>query len=357
MVHACELVFRPILATPEVPGLDAVPVNMFPLPFDLDLSEDLLPQQALTGFSTPKPLASSAARSGSFCFPCTPETKKNTFTSPSLCAATRGRFSFPCTPEAKKQALTSPSPFFCPKVVENGNRMEIELAIQADSPALLAIALLQRHQCCGAHVVFEAVKRCHLRALELLLRHGSSDFDEACNGTRPLHLALKMAHSPGDVGHQMVELLLRHGAKPGACLGDSQHANNVPLHEAAAQCNPVAMKVLLEHGADANERDALGRTALHMVVQLAPVWMEDYSLHKAVFGLLLRNGANPLQQDAAGRTPLQCTLDAELIRVLARAEKLWNNSELLCALLSHKRDASFACLELPEVLSSVGVFL
>lgn len=194
-------------------------------------------------------------------------------------------------------------------------------------------------------------------ALSLLLSHGAPDFDEPCIGIRPLHLALQSSNVQGDVGYRMVQSLLQHGAKPGICLGDLKHASNAPLHDAAVRGNAATMQLLLEHGADADARDASGRTALHMVAENAPVWNEDYSTHKAMFELLLLHGSNPFQKDVAGRTPQHCTTDAALLHLIARAEKNWNKSELLCALKVHKQGALFACLEMPEILSSVGVFL
>jgi ankyrin repeat protein len=54
-------------------------------------------------------------------------------------------------------------------------------------------------------------------------------------------------------------------------------------------------KLLLEHGADPNIRDASGETPLHWAVGAG---------HADVEELLLEHGADPNAQDAAGNTPL-----------------------------------------------------
>ena len=58
---------------------------------------------------------------------------------------------------------------------------------------------------------------------------------------------------------------------------------------------PQCLRLLLEHGADPNVRDSLGRT----VLEIAIIWCMS-----EVVKLLLLHGANPNSRDAKGRTPL-----------------------------------------------------
>jgi len=282
------------------------------------------------------------------------------FTTPKLFAQSAGRVEFlcnPCTPVAAKRNLTSPSPFFGPMASERNAREEIESAVQEGSAILLSIALLHKHQCCHAHTVHEAVKRRHLRALDLLLSHGAPEFDEPCMGLRPLDPALRMSDVLGDAGYAMAERLLRHGARPNFCPNDSQHAARAPLHEAIARGNVPMVQLLLSHGADANAPDLFGQAALHILVAHLPVWMGDYRAHRAMLGALLENGADPSRRDAAGRVPQQCTLDVGLAGVVVDVQKGWGSSQLICALTSQKRSEEFACLEMPEVFAVVRAYL
>jgi len=282
------------------------------------------------------------------------------FATPKLFAQSAGRAGFPsnaCTPVAAKRNLTSPSPFFGAKASERSNREEIESAVQEGSAILLSIALVHGHQCCRSHAVHEAVKRRHLRALDMLLSHGAPEFDEPCVGLRPLDLALQMSHVPGDTGYQMAERLLRHGARPNFCPDDSQHAASAPLHEAIARGNASMVRLLLAHGADANAPDIFGQAALHIVVAHLPVCMGDHRVHKAMVGALLQHGADPFQRDAAGRVPQQCTLDAGLAGAVLDVQKQWGSSQWICALKSHKRGEEFACVEMPEVFALLRAFL
>ncbi len=99
-----------------------------------------------------------------------------------------------------------------------------------------------------------------------------------------------------------VALLLWEGPLPklqsGNVIGNYFSAeNDVPLVAAASVVLDNRMlELLLEHGADPNERSSLGRTALHWACQFGS---------DAAVRALLRSGADPNARDETGAPPLQ----------------------------------------------------
>lgn len=73
------------------------------------------------------------------------------------------------------------------------------------------------------------------------------------------------------------------------------------LHAAAIRGNARAAEALLEAGADANLRDAGGRTPLHVVASRR---VPPLAVYADVTRVLLEGGAKPNVRDASGATPL-----------------------------------------------------
>jgi ankyrin repeat protein len=99
--------------------------------------------------------------------------------------------------------------------------------------------------------------------------------------------------------YKIVKLLLEHGADANAktnyghyCIGD-----RTPLHEAAFLHNSEICTLLLEHGAFTNPRDQGGQTPLLEVMKL---WSE----HTEILQLLLEHGADANAKDTCGNTAL-----------------------------------------------------
>uniref|UniRef100_A0A2K6CYG8 Ankyrin repeat domain-containing protein 54 n=1 Tax=Macaca nemestrina TaxID=9545 RepID=A0A2K6CYG8_MACNE len=95
----------------------------------------------------------------------------------------------------------------------------------------------------------------------------------------------------GPTGKEVhVQQLLEDGADP--CANDKGHT---ALHFASCNGNDQIVQLLLDHGADPNQRDGLGNTPLHLAA---------CTNHVPVITTLLRGGARVDALDRAGRTPL-----------------------------------------------------
>lgn len=185
---------------------------------------------------------------------------------------------------------------------------------------MLSMTLLYNHgpDCAGDHGLHEAINHQHLGALTFLLACGK-DLEDPCHGTRPLMRAVCSSVQTGDVGYQMTELLLRHGAL--ANVRTETADLQTPLHHAAARGHAGIADLLLMHAANPNLRDANGRTALHASCLQWVAFHED-----SVVELLLDHGADPRLRDLAGVRPREHLARAggrtEVCRRLLR-EELW----------------------------------
>jgi hypothetical protein len=80
------------------------------------------------------------------------------------------------------------------------------------------------------------------------------------------------------------------------------------LRRSAASGDLASLRTLLDEGADADGRDAAGRTALLLAVMQG---------HAAAVDLLLAHGANPNAEDTAGLRPLAAAMSAQRLDIAA----------------------------------------
>jgi uncharacterized protein len=140
-----------------------------------------------------------------------------------------------------------------------------------------------------------AAARNDVAALRQLL-HDGHEADERGD----VWTALIWAARSGSI--EAIDLLLDAGADvnlPGP-TGDNWDAT--PLQHAILQRQPVAVRLLLDRGADPN-RSAGPRRA-------APLFLAAGDRDPAVLNLLLAHGADPAVEDENGTTPLCCAVSA-----------------------------------------------
>lgn len=212
-------------------------------------------------------------------------------------------------------------------------RDEINAAVECQSLHLLMLALIRGHRCSDSHCVFEAVRRQHVPALELLLRSDDQDVNEQCCGRRPLLAAVQACIAVGDVGYRLTEALLAHGADPnliddcGFHSGDHSGEGGVALHAAVRRgCTAVA-SLLLANGADPNMPDRHGMRPLHLLCKRAHHQHESVGID--MLKLLLRYGACPVALDVSGLAAREYAKSPALCTYLAAAENRWGRGALM----------------------------
>jgi hypothetical protein len=110
----------------------------------------------------------------------------------------------------------------------------------------------------------------HWKVCDLLLALGADAKTRGPSGETPLHAALCKAGRPYFI--HVVKLLLDHGADPnartnpgqetGSFMRDVRTRGETPLHRAAAFGSEAIIQLLLDRGADREQRDANGDTPL-----------------------------------------------------------------------------------------------
>ncbi len=138
----------------------------------------------------------------------------------------------------------------------------------------------------------------YVKTVRLLLIHGSSSSHKGFHGITALHEAAEYGQNI------IVELLLEHNADPNV----TDEEGNTPLMLAASRGHVggrewlcigqeyvETIRLLLKHGATADQKGSRGRTALHDAA--------TYGYHTIVDGLLQHN-ADPNVTDEDGNTPL-----------------------------------------------------
>lgn len=202
------------------------------------------------------------------------------------------------------------------RAIRSGDVQKVK-SILAAKPQILK----EKEPSGGNTPLIEAVKRCNLPIIQIILDHGA-DVNEPNNvGATPLMIAayrgcdaaipllvkrgalvnahdslgLTPLHLAGGYP-KCVSLLLRLGADPQAKAEDG----SLPVHFAASAQDPASLRLLLHAGSSPNARDDRGRTVLMHAVMPA-VWLPTA---KECVKLLLQQGADPTISDRFGYTVL-----------------------------------------------------
>ena len=156
-----------------------------------------------------------------------------------------------------------------------------------------------------------AMQRGMYEMTRILLSHGADPNVKNDNGQGPLHLLL----SEGDSSHQddiigLVQLLLDCGIDVDA--EDKDH--NTPLLLAVDRHMNNIAQICLEHGAEPNVKNNMGKIPLHLLLERnCPE--NDVSKVLVVERLLLECGADVNAQDEDGITPLHLASKHEKLEI------------------------------------------
>ena len=101
----------------------------------------------------------------------------------------------------------------------------------------------------------------------------------------------------------MVLLLILVGALQ-ACRGYKDRQNLTPLMNAAAHCDVARVRTLLAHGADAKQRTDDGETALYEAIERHSLSIDNLPTVDA----LLKGGADPNEREILGDSALSISL-------------------------------------------------
>ena len=145
----------------------------------------------------------------------------------------------------------------------------------------------------GRTLLSHAVRRWDLPRVMMLLEYHANVTIKDRLGHDPLHHAVTaLAPASEAEGSAVVELLIQHGANVNEQSGPGQSS---PLHVTARRGHAAIAEVLLEAGAEIEQRDSKGETPLRRAVNCGQIGMVR---------LLLSHGADPMSLDKKGRTVL-----------------------------------------------------
>ncbi|KAH9066250.1 ankyrin repeat-containing domain protein [Lactarius vividus] len=151
-----------------------------------------------------------------------------------------------------------------------------------------------------------------LEIVRVLLDHGASANAENNQGETPLYLVSRGAYDSQDDGVYVAQLLLERGGNANAQRKD----NWTPLHAASYFGRPGIVRILLDHGAEANAENRQSKNSLDQVSRGEYGSQEDGA---RVAQLLLDRGVDMNASDKDHWTPLHSASyygRSEIVRVL-----------------------------------------
>lgn len=101
---------------------------------------------------------------------------------------------------------------------------------------------------------------------------------------------------------EIAELLLAHGAS----LRREYYSERTPLHQAVEHGRLAVVEVLLKHGADPNQPDAYGNTAVHEAAR--PDHRTDTIVTLGMLNLLIAHNGDINATNEQGKTPLDLAI-------------------------------------------------
>ncbi len=135
---------------------------------------------------------------------------------------------------------------------------------------------------CGT-LVTEAIRKGHMAIAEGLIGRWADAGALVDGEVGALHLAA----AAGDV--HLMQMIIERGGRPNGGTGYS------PLHFAAYNGHPDAVRLLIDRGAEVSAADSGGRTPLHEAAEADQA---------SIVEMLLSGGADPYHRDNEGKTAL-----------------------------------------------------
>lgn len=168
----------------------------------------------------------------------------------------------------------------------------------------------------GRSLLRKAAMNWQADRIQLLLEAGAEADTADLLGHAPLYHAAMAGSTDFDEeeGCAAVRLLIRYGADVNRQSGPGR---SDALHAAARRGYVGIAQVLLEAGADIDQRDSKGETPLR---RAANCGREGMAL------LLLARGADPVSRDRQGRTPLDTVRNEKIRQALIAHGKTWSGS-------------------------------
>lgn len=163
----------------------------------------------------------------------------------------------------------------------SGNSSEFNRLI-TDHPQLTSLAAAD-----GTNMLQWSLANDNREAFQLLLRAGAKTDQPGFDGDTVIHDAAR------DRSSKWLKLLLEHGANPNVRNAQS---GTVPLSRALIAERDKQFEMLLKAGADPNAADATGNTPLHVAGEINKPW------HVYILLTNRANPADPFLRNAQGQT-------------------------------------------------------